>query len=504
MLNVIRNARLVGAAAVLALLAAPGCVDEADETTQPVLDAAFVGYSNPDTRQTTCGNCHISKQRSWQVTAHAGAWEDLQASGYAASYCEPCHTTSGYGNLAPDSAGFPSVASNARRHYQDVQCESCHGPGAAHIAAPDESQPLSTIAADTALTVGCSACHTGEHNPFVEQWRSSRHGILNSYPAGRPAADGCSTCHEGRTALLARDPTARFVEQSQARLQPLTCSVCHDPHGSPFSGMLRASIDEADEERNLCMQCHHKRSVPDPTTYRGAHSPQGPMLMGEAGWVPPNFAYEVTRTATTHGSTANPRLCAGCHVESFEATDASTGAFLIRSVGHEFAAVPCVDANGAPTGAASCPDTERRFNACTTSGCHLSATAARSARQIVQGRLQAYVDVLWRDKDGDNQLDPLPTDSGLLAIVRQQSPGDFSYTGTGATIITVGEGVWFNADMIRRADGSWGVHNPFYAEALLLASTQTLRQYYTYLPPAPPVERARIDARMQALGMVRR
>ena len=183
-------------------------------------------------------------------------------------------------------------------------------------------------------------------------------------------------------------------------------------------------------------------------------------------------------------------------------TDA-TGSFVQNVTGHSFKPIPCVDATGVPTGAATCPDSERRFNACAASGCHATTASATSARQVLAGRLQTYIDVLWKDVDGDNSLDPLPTDSGLLAIVKQQSPGDFSYTGAGASVITVGEGVWFNADMIRRADGSWGVHNPFYAEALLLESTRALRQYYTYLPAPPAAVQQLIAQRRVALGMNR-
>ena len=120
-------------------------------------------------------------------------------------------------------------------------------------------------------------------------------------------------------------------------------------------------------------------------------------------------------------------------------------------------------------------------------------------RQVLRGRLQGYIDILWKDKNNSGKLDPLPTDSGLLAEVRLTTPGDFSTTGTGATIITVGEGVWFDVDLIQRADGSFGVHNPIYAEALLLGGTSALRTQYPYLPPAPPAERSR----MAALGMHR-
>ncbi len=482
---------------IAAALLLPACVDD-DETVNPVLDAAFLGYSNPATRQTTCGNCHVTKQRSWVQTAHARAWDDLQGSGNAQAFCAQCHTTGGFGNAAADSAGYLSANAEGRRFYQDVQCESCHGPGGGHVSSPDDATPLSTISADTASTIGCGTCHSGEHTPFVEEWQASRHGRFQTATAGR--AD-CAGCHEGRAVTLRFDPDAKFIEQGSSTNQAITCAVCHDPHGGPNGGQLRRPIDVASLEENLCMSCHARRFAPDPTSSRGAHSAQGPMYLGEAGWIPQNFAYDNLRQASSHGPASNPRMCATCHVENFTVTDATTGNFLVQSVGHEFAAIPCVDANGQPTGAASCLDTERRWNACVSSGCHATANAAMGARTILGARLNQLADVLWRDIDGDNSLDALPVDSGLLAQVKQTTPGDFSATGTGATIITVGEGVWFNTQMVRTADASLGVHNPFYAEALLLASTQALRAQYTYLPAPRPAEAAQTAARARAIGL---
>lgn len=510
--------RALLALSAAAILGVVGCVDEGDGDgtgTEPVLDAAFAGYSNPGTRQTVCGNCHVTKQRSWQLTAHAGAWDDLEASGASQEYCYRCHTTNGSSNLAPDTAGFLSVAADAQPFYEDVQCEACHGPGAQHVTAPDESQPLTTITAAVGLDIGCGTCHSGTHTPFVEEWASSAHGQFRASVASSSSfATDCSNCHEGKKAARRFDPDARFAEDVNSTNYPITCAVCHDPHGGPNSGQLRKPIDVPDVDQNLCMLCHQRRSVPDPTSSRGPHSPQGPMLLGEAGYVPANFAYDATRQAATHGSAANPRLCAGCHVESFSTTDAVTGDF-IGVTGHRFLPIPCVDANGAPTGATDCADTERRFVACTASGCHATEDIARAARVTLAGRLQGYQDVLWRDKDNDGQLDALPTDSGLLALVKLTSPCDFSTstaapTGTcagnpiGSTVVTVGEGVWFNADMIRRGDGSNGVHNPFYAEALLIGSTTALRAQYTYLPAPTAAERAFTAARARALGVTQR
>ena len=80
----------------------------------------------------------------------------------------------------------------------------------------------------------------------------------------------------------------------------------------------------------------------------------------------------------THGSSANPGLCATCHVNRFTVTDSATGAFTLQVVGHTFQAIPCVDAQGAPTTDADCTLSQRTFRACTASGCHGSESAARS------------------------------------------------------------------------------------------------------------------------------
>ena len=58
MVKATRNHLLFAVAGVFAL-AAVGCVSEDSTPTDVVRDASFVGYSNPDTKQTTCGNCHV-------------------------------------------------------------------------------------------------------------------------------------------------------------------------------------------------------------------------------------------------------------------------------------------------------------------------------------------------------------------------------------------------------------------------------------------------------------
>ncbi len=476
-------------AACLLLAASAACVHD-ERVTPPALDADFLGYSDPATKQTTCGNCHVGKQRTWEVTGHAEAWADLQASGHAAASCNRCHTVNGSSNEAADSAGFFAVAADAQKFYYDVQCESCHGPGAAHVQAPDDTQPLTTVAADTGRTTGCGTCHSGVHTPFVSEWRSSRHGSVNSHINNNAA---CADCHDGRKFIRRVDGDAKFVEQTSATFEPVVCAACHNPHGSDNPAQLRLPINEPNLATNLCMACHYRRSVPDPASSRGPHAPQGPMLVGEAGWRPSTFTYDTTNSAaTSHASAANPRLCAGCHVVSFSAAD-STGT-TVFTTGHTFRPIPCTTGAGAIDTATTCALSARTFRACATSGCHATEAIARNLFTTVGDRFEnTYIRRIWVDVDADDVVDAFPADSGMLAIVKRDSAAQFTVNPT----ITVAEGALFNVRLMKMP-GNF-VHNPFYGEALMIASIDALQRQYGLT--VPPALQSRLRGRAAALGM---
>jgi len=495
-----RNWRSHAGALALTLFAVlAGCTSDSSTPAQPTLDATFIGYSDPATGQTTCGNCHVEKQKAWRSTRHAGAWNDLQASGHASPACYSCHTTNGSSNNSPDSAGFFAANDEGRKFYYDVQCESCHGSGAAHMAGPESVQPHGTIVADTGLATGCGTCHSGEHNPFVEEWRESGHGqFMNG-----EWRDPCWNCHEAGHALARFAPNASFLEKGTTNYQQVaTCAVCHDPHGSSNSAQLRFPIDQKDITQNLCMQCHNNRAAPAGGSSRGnqGHGTQGQVFLGVAGWIPPNFTYDTTLIETSHGSSFNPRTCAGCHVNQFSYT---SGGITTYSTGHSFNPTPCVDANGIPTNAGfgGCPVAERSFRACSVSGCHNTENAARGAFTAESTLVQSLVNTLWVDANKNKVVDAYPVDSGLVPKAKalnanNVNPNDLT--------ITVGDGGEFNArmfgpDLADHPDGSRGAHNPFYYEALLIATINTMRS--TYNLPAPPAEQRLFATRMQHLGM---
>jgi predicted CXXCH cytochrome family protein len=440
-------------------LATSACTDETivfrdrELFETPVAAAAgFVGYTDETTKLTVCGNCHVGPQSQWEESGHADAWAGLQDSGHAQAFCEGCHTVNELGNVATETAGYNATQED---RYHDVQCESCHGPGLDHVTSPaDANIPLAPMDASVDGTLGCGECHQGAHHPFAEEWSQSRHGDMYEGAQGRAA---CQSCHTGEGALLAFGVNDPYIEKGGDAVGnhfSITCAVCHDPHGTDFDAQLRFSIQIPDEDQNLCMKCHHKRGIPDPTSSRGPHSPQGPLLIGDAGWWPPNLDLGPGDIVATHGSDANPTLCAGCHVNSYEVTDVTTGEFVVTATGHRFLATPCVDANGAPTADQNCADTEKNYEGCAVAGCHGSATGARAAMLASTLRLQNLATEIDR----------------LVALV----PASEFDTSDGK--FTTGEGAKFNGGFADFAGSS--AHNPFLVEALMIASINQMKTEY--------------------------
>ncbi len=99
-----------------------------------------------------CATCHAAQTTRWATTDHAQAFDTLVVTNhdYAPS-CFPCHST-GFGYLG----GFklPELTPT----MGDVQCESCHGAGADHVALPAAGWSAEPTAA-------CANCHTPEMSP---------------------------------------------------------------------------------------------------------------------------------------------------------------------------------------------------------------------------------------------------------------------------------------------------------------------------------------------------
>jgi predicted CXXCH cytochrome family protein len=239
--------------------------------------------------------------------------------------------------------------------------------------------------------------------------------------------------------------------------------VCHDPHGSANPKQLRFPVDSRDPDNNLCVKCHNRRGNPDFAGSRDTpHAPHGPLVFGSAGWWPPGLTFDEAQGS--HSSERNPKLCAGCHVSRYNVTDKATGKFVITVTGHRFLAVPCVDANGAPTDSQTCQVSARSFKSCAGAGCHEEAVA-RSRLVTAELDIRGLYTAL------DQQ------------IASGRASGAIKATEFAAGKVTTARGATFNSNLAKMPGSE--VHNPFLVKALLRASLAQVQKDYGVPSPVP-------------------
>lgn len=120
--------------------------------------AVPVSHSQPEPEgyagANACAMCHSELTAGWKTTRHARAFDTLKKkSQEKLPACVKCHVVGfekpgGYVDqeLTPELAG--------------VQCESCHGPAAAHAANPANKKGLIDPGEKT-----CRECHTPGQDP---------------------------------------------------------------------------------------------------------------------------------------------------------------------------------------------------------------------------------------------------------------------------------------------------------------------------------------------------
>jgi predicted CXXCH cytochrome family protein len=334
------------------------------------------------------------------------------------------------------------------------------------------NRPLASIHADTNITNSCGGCHNGVHTPFVIEWKGTNfkglsHSIVQNGTVGN-ADPTCVGCHTGQGALTQFGVNGAYAEKvapsalTSANALPLVCAVCHDPHGSDNPHQLRFSISAANLDANLCIKCHQRRADPSQVTTRNSvHSPEGPTLLGLAGWFPPGMSAGDSIIGTHGTPSRNPTLCATCHVARYTATDKATGKFVFQSTGHRFIAAPCVDANGVPTAGQTCDFSNKTFRSCVSSGCHASETVARTLYLTDSARVLQLVTSL----------------NSAIAKVNAAKPSECKLGGPKYTTCL---GSQFNVSLAQAPGGF--VHNPFLIEQLLIASINQIQKDYGVTP----------------------
>lgn len=132
---------------------------------------AFEQGLGPYVGESGCQNCHVKEHQTWSVSRHAKAYATLEKVNKAFDPdCIQCHTV---GFNQP--GGF--IDSKSTGDLLNVQCESCHGPGRAHMnaagkqATPHKGKPKQHI---------CAQCHNASHSPgfaWESYWPKIAHGL---------------------------------------------------------------------------------------------------------------------------------------------------------------------------------------------------------------------------------------------------------------------------------------------------------------------------------------
>jgi len=218
--------------------------------------------------------------------------------------CQTCH--------APLIAEFQKTLMGKIGTTQKgkFECENCHGPGSAHVKAGGGRGVggILSFGSDDPRPVEerngiCLACHQkGERNYWAGSVHEERgiactncHTVMKNVSRKQNLkteveAETCFQCHQLKRAQM------QYSSHMPIREGKLTCSNCHNPHGSITDKLIRqASVNEN------CYQCHAEK--------------RGPML-----WEHSPVRENCLNCHQPHGSNyeyllkvARPRLCNECH-----------------------------------------------------------------------------------------------------------------------------------------------------------------------------------------------
>jgi DmsE family decaheme c-type cytochrome len=228
------------------------------------------------------------------------------APGYAGDdVCLQCHEDQG--SVSRTKHGR---IKNPRTPMANSGCESCHGPGQAHVDDDEKGHILKFGDTKVDAKTGnetCLSCHTrGPHALWDGSAHDSRnlacsacHSVHSPKSAeSQLKADTqmglCQTCHQQQAAKMRRASHMPVVEGK------MECSTCHNPHGSTNVKLLRVGnwVNES------CVSCHTEK--------------RGPFLHEHAG-----TRDNCTTCHDPHGSPHErmliaklPMLCQRCHNHS--------------------------------------------------------------------------------------------------------------------------------------------------------------------------------------------
>ncbi len=416
-----------------------------------------------------CIKCHTT---GWDNTANNNNFGyKVKQSGWDTTWYKGLEFMSGdYWITTGDSSKW-NLLSAGEKVLGNIGCEQCHGPLADHKMTADKMKVGKSIQPDM-----CNQCHDGSRRHSLGTWyANSGHYQMNyGASAGR---QNCMPCHAGAGFMYYinnnQDTTGNGANWNTARDAgtPISCQVCHDPHGNDNPYALRTMTLKGDSLKNgyvlpaqyrsstgnICMNCHGgryavKSRITTTPPYYGwgdrfypHYNAQGDMLFGSGGY---QYGDESFTGLMSHGGVEG--ACVGCHMQPRKNRLDGGGNMLAN---HSFSMTDTMFATGVykPT------------DACAS--CH--------------GEIEDFDDIrAMYDFDRNGQIQGVQTEiAGLLAELKSRLPIDAA-TGEPVNMRKDSLAVKNRPDLIQgvwnyyfvKYDHSNGAHNTKYAVRLLYKS----------------------------------
>jgi hypothetical protein len=345
-----------------------------------------------------------------------------------------------------------------------IGCEQCHGPMNDHKMTADKKKAGVTIQPDV-----CNQCHDASRKHSLGTFfKNSGHYQMHYGAAAEGGRSNCQPCHTGMGYMYYinnnQDTTGLAAKWVLARDAgtPISCQVCHDPHGNDNPYQLRTMSLKGDTLKNgymvpanlrsstgnICMNCHggrysvKYRITTTPPYYGWAdrfyphYNAQGDMLHGSGGY---QYGDESFTGLMTHAGVEG--LCVGCHMQM---------------------------RNGLPNHSFSMSDTMK------AAGTYKPTDACVSCH----GEIEDFNDIRGMyDYDRNGKIEGVQTEvDGLLAALKAKLPLDAAGEVVTMRVDSLKvknrpdliQGVW-NYYLVK-TDRSRGVHNTKYAVRLLYKS----------------------------------
>ena len=216
------------------LLSAPGALAEpSPDSPAPPAAAGATDPSDGYVGVARCQTCHAKEKTHWSETLHARLFE-----------------------WAPGT------------ELESRGCESCHGPGARHVADPSPGTIVAFTRGSTAsvdeMNAMCVRCHAAGARIY---WRGSIHeseGLACSdchNPMAEQSVWGLEVRASASATCLQCHPQERVDFRKRSHMPlfegKISCVDCHDPHGSVTDPLIRA-----DSVNQLCTGCHADKRGP--------------------------------------------------------------------------------------------------------------------------------------------------------------------------------------------------------------------------------------------------